>query len=58
LFVSLNYWFMIFCVSLAIGGGKPTWEAAWRAALERFQYKKSMYNGLETPTSSHLGKYA
>ncbi|OEL38203.1 hypothetical protein BAE44_0000778 [Dichanthelium oligosanthes] len=37
------------------GGGKPTWEAAWRAALERFQYQKSLYTGLETPTSSHIG---
>ncbi|PVH32372.1 hypothetical protein PAHAL_9G386600 [Panicum hallii] len=37
------------------GGGKPTWEAAWRAALERFQYQKSLYTGLETPTSSRIG---
>ncbi|CAN6288796.1 unnamed protein product [Urochloa humidicola] len=38
-----------------VGGGKPTWEAAWRAAVERFQYQKSSYTGLETPTSSHIG---
>lgn len=38
-----------------VGGGKLTWEAAWRAALERFQYQKSQYSSLETPTSSRIG---
>ncbi|XP_022678858.1 uncharacterized protein LOC101784313 isoform X1 [Setaria italica] len=37
------------------GGGKPTWEAAWRAAVVRFQYQKSISTGLETPTSSRIG---
>ena len=47
-----------FIVKWTIGGDvKPTWEAAWRAALERFQYQKSLYTGLETPTSSRIGKY-
>ena len=47
-----------FIVKWTIGGDvKPTWEAAWRSALERFQYQKSLYTGLETPTSSRIGKY-
>ncbi|XP_062200377.1 uncharacterized protein LOC133903048 isoform X2 [Phragmites australis] len=37
------------------GVGKPTWEVAWRTALERFQYQKPIFPGLETPTSSRIG---
>lgn len=37
------------------GGGKPTWEAVWRVAVERFQIQKSPLIGLETPTSSRIG---
>ncbi|XP_062205069.1 uncharacterized protein LOC133907076 isoform X2 [Phragmites australis] len=40
---------------VGVGDGKPTWEVAWRAALERFQYQKSPFPGLETPTSSRIG---
>ncbi|KAK3153281.1 hypothetical protein QOZ80_2BG0170190 [Eleusine coracana subsp. coracana] len=47
--------YMVAAFGEPVGGGKPTWEAAWRAALERFQYQKSIYNGLETPASSRLG---
>ncbi|KAL6642693.1 hypothetical protein ACP70R_020874 [Stipagrostis hirtigluma subsp. patula] len=37
------------------GGGKSTWDAAWRAAYDRFQTQKPFFTGLETPTSSHIG---
>ncbi|CAL4940592.1 unnamed protein product [Urochloa decumbens] len=47
--------YMVAAFGEPVGGGKPTWEAAWRAAVERFQYQKSTYTGLETPTSSHIG---
>ncbi|WVZ57611.1 hypothetical protein U9M48_007974 [Paspalum notatum var. saurae] len=38
-----------------VGSGKPTWEAAWRAALERFNFQKSHFASLETPMSSRIG---
>ncbi|CAN6305892.1 unnamed protein product [Urochloa humidicola] len=47
--------YMVAAFGEPVGGGKPTWEAAWRASVERFQYQKSSYTGLETPTSSHIG---
>uniref|UniRef100_A0A804LN72 Agenet domain-containing protein n=1 Tax=Zea mays TaxID=4577 RepID=A0A804LN72_MAIZE len=47
--------YMVAAFGEPVGGGKPTWEAAWRAAFERFQYKKSPHVSLETPTSSLIG---
>ncbi|CAN6311918.1 unnamed protein product [Urochloa humidicola] len=47
--------YMVAAFGEPVGGGKPTWEAAWRASVERFQYQKSSYTGLETPTSSRIG---
>ncbi|TVU31701.1 hypothetical protein EJB05_23399, partial [Eragrostis curvula] len=47
--------YMVAAFGESVSGGKPTWEAAWRAAVERFQFQKSIYTGLETPTSSRIG---
>ncbi|KAL5652552.1 hypothetical protein ACJX0J_038010, partial [Zea mays] len=47
--------YMVAAFGEPVSGGKPTWEAAWRAAFERFQYQKSLCISLETPTSSRIG---
>ncbi|KAJ1296278.1 hypothetical protein BS78_01G288100 [Paspalum vaginatum] len=47
--------YMMAAFAEPVGSGKPTWEAAWRAALERFHFQKSHYPSLETPTSSRIG---
>ncbi|KAG0550248.1 hypothetical protein BDA96_01G323300 [Sorghum bicolor] len=47
--------YMLAAFGEPVGCGKPTWEAAWRAAFERFQYQKSLYVSLETPTSARIG---
>lgn len=47
--------YMVAAFGEPVGSGKPTWEAAWRAAFERFQYQKSLYTSLETPTSARIG---
>ncbi|KAF8728088.1 hypothetical protein HU200_018667 [Digitaria exilis] len=47
--------YMVAAFGEPVGDGKPAWEAPWRAAVERFLYQKSLYAGLETPTSSRIG---
>nr|CAB3495275.1 unnamed protein product [Digitaria exilis] len=46
--------YMVAAFGEPVGDGKPAWEAPWRAAVERFLYQKSLYAGLETPTSSRI----
>ncbi|AQL05572.1 G2484-1 protein [Zea mays] len=50
--------YMVAAFGEPVSGGKPTWEAAWRAAFERFQYQKSLCISLETPTSSRIDEFS